>query len=130
MRAIAADFRTGEQDLKPEMLFDLFAKFVQRLAEKFFHFAAPQANDMRVLLLQARLVEVLVAADVHQVEFVDKTTRLQHLEGAIDSDTVQLRILLLRHQIQPFGVQVLTGFVDQIEQNLSLPGKAYTAFFQ
>src|SRR6185369_5824770 len=67
VRAIAAYLSTREHDLKSEMRFRLAAKLRQRFSEKLFHFSAPQANDMRVLLLHAGFVEVLISADVHEV---------------------------------------------------------------
>ena len=61
VRAVAAHFGARQQDLKSEMAFDLLPQALQRLAEKFFHFAAAQADDVRVLLFQAGFVVVLVA---------------------------------------------------------------------
>ena len=50
--------------------------FCKRLAEKFFHFAAAQADDVRVLLLEPRFVIMLIAAVVHQVELVHQAAAL------------------------------------------------------
>ena len=112
--------RFGPQNLKPEMRFDLPPKPVQRLAVKLFHFSAPQADDMRVLLLHPRFVIVLVALVVHQVQLVHQLTFLKHLEGSVDGDPVDLRIELLGPLIELFGVQVLPGLVDQLEKDQPL----------
>lgn len=124
MRAVAADFGTGEEYFEAEVKLDLTAQFLQGLAEEFLDLAAPEADDVRVLLLHPRFVVVLVAADVHQVKFVDEAAGFEHLEGAVDGDAIELGVLLFGHEVQPLGVEVLSGFVDEVEQDLPLPGKA------
>lgn len=84
---------------------------------------------MSVFLLHTGFVEMPVAADVQQVELVDQAACLQHFQRAIDGDAVQFGVFLLGHVVQAFGIQVLTGLVNQIEQDLTLPGKAHTALF-
>ena len=130
MRAIAADLGARQQNLETEVALDLFAQALQRLAEKLFHLAAAQADDVRMLLLEAGLVVVLVAAVVHEVQLIHQTAGLQHLQRAIDGDPVQLRIFFLRHLIQPLGVEVLAGRIDQLEQNLPLAGEPNAPLFQ
>src|SRR5581483_6318035 len=92
MRTIAADFGARDQDLKTEMRFHLAAKLLQRLAEKFLDFSAAHTNDVRVLLLEASLVVMLVAAVMHQVELVDEPALLEKFQGAIDGDPIELGI--------------------------------------
>ena len=130
MRAIAAHFGARQQHLKSEVALDLLAQPLQRLAEKLFHFAAAQADDVRVLLLQARFVVMLVAAIVHQVELIHQPAGLQHFQGAVDRDPVELRVLLLGHLEQALGIQMLAGLIDQFEQNLPLAGQADAPLLQ
>src|SRR5579864_9118871 len=118
--AITAYLGARQHDLKTEMRFDLPPDSLKRLAEELFHFAASQADHVRVLLLSARLVVVLVAAIVHQVQLIHQTAFLQQLQRAIDSDAVELGVLLLGHLKQVLGVKMLAGFVDKLEQNLTL----------
>ena len=70
MSAVAADLRARQQDLKSEVAFDLLAQPLQGFAEKFLHFAAAQADDVRVLLFQAGFVVVLVAFVVHEIQLI------------------------------------------------------------
>ena len=130
MRAIAAHFGPRQQHLKSEVALDLLAQALQRLAEKLFHLAAAQADHVRVLLLQPRLVVMLVAAVVHQVQFVHQTARLQHFQRAIDRDPVELRVLLLGQLEQALGIQMLAGLVDQFEQYLALAREANAPLLQ
>src|SRR5713226_2066917 len=130
MRAVPADLGSRQQNLEPEMTLDLFAKALKRLTEKFFDLTAAQADDVRVLLLEAGFVVVLVAAVMHQVELIDEAAGLEHFQGAIDGHPVDLRVLLFGQLKQPLGIQMLARFIDQLEQNLALAREAYTPLFQ
>ena len=130
MRAIAADFRPRQQHLKSEVAFDLFAQALQRLAEKLFHLAAAQADHVRVLLLQAGLIIMLIAAVVHEVQFVHQTAGLEHFQRAIHGDPVELRVFLLRHLEQALGIQMLAGLIDQFKQYLALAREANAPLLQ
>ncbi len=83
-----------------------------------------------MLLLHARLVVVLISAEMHQIQFVDQTALLQHFQRAVNGNAVELGILFARKVIQRLGVEMLAGFIDQIEQNLALPRKAHAPLFQ
>src|SRR5262249_15291908 len=126
MRAVSAHFRSCQQNLEAEVRFDLAAEALQRIAEKLLDTPAAEADYVGVLLLGPRLVIVLVAAVVHQGELVDQAAFLQQFQRAVDCDAVELGILLLGHPEQVFRVQVLAGFVDQLEQNLALAGEPDT----
>jgi len=95
VRAIPPDLRPRQQNLKTKVALDLLAQALQRLSEKLFHLAAAQANHVRVLLLQPRFVIMLVAPIMHQVQFVDQAAGLQHLQGAVHCNPVELGVLLL-----------------------------------
>jgi hypothetical protein len=128
--AIATHFRSGQQDLEAEVTLDLPPQSLERLTEELFHFAATQADDVRVLLLHAGLVVMLIPAIVHQVQLIHKTALFQQLERAVYGDTVEFGILLLGHLEQTFRVQMFTRLVQQIHENLPLPGGADASFFE
>ena len=130
MRAVAAHLGPRQQDLKSEVALDLLAQPLQRLAEELLHLAAAQADHVRVLLLHAGFVVVLVAAVVHQVQLVHQAAVLEHLQRAVDGDAVELGILLLGQLKQALGVQVLAGLVDQIQQDLPLPGEPHALLLE
>ncbi len=112
------------------MAFNLLAQALQRLAEEFLHAAAPQADHVSVLLLEAGFVIVLVAAVVHQVELVHQPARLQHLQRAIHRDAIDFRVAFLGHAIELVDIQVGARAVDQFEQNLALAGEANPPLLQ
>ena len=102
------------------MRFDLFAQTLQRLTEKLLHFAAAEADDVRMFLLAPRLIIMLLAGLMHEVELVDQAAFLQQFQRAVDGDAIELRVFFLGHLIETLGVQMLACFVDEIEQNLAL----------
>src|SRR5271166_2095698 len=84
MRTVAAHLRARQNDLKSEVRLDLPAEALERLAEELFDFAAAQTDDVGMLLLAARLVVVLLAGPVHEIELVDQAAFLENLQSAID----------------------------------------------
>src|SRR6185312_15938909 len=97
---------------------------LERLPEKLLDLSAGQTNDVRVFLLAPRLVIMLLARLVHQVELIDQAAFFQQFQRAIDRDAIEFRILLARHLVETFGIEVLTSFVDEVEQDLTLTGEA------
>ena len=74
MGAVSADLSARQYNFKSEVRFHLLAHFLKRRPEIFFDFAAAEADDVRVLLLEARLIIMLIAGVVHEVELVDEPT--------------------------------------------------------
>src|SRR6185312_13971129 len=128
IRAIAAHLGPRRHDLEAQAALHLAAHFLQRLAEKFLDLAAAQANKVSVFLFEAALVVMLVAFKVQQIELVDQAAGFQKLERPIDRDPIELGVLFLGELIQRFGVQMLAGAVEKIQQNAALAREAYSAF--
>ena len=64
MRAIAANLCARENNLEPELRFDLALDRVQLFAEELLDAAATQANDVRMLALQAGFVVMLLTLEM------------------------------------------------------------------
>src|SRR5262245_38368170 len=82
MRTIAADFGACEQNLESEVTLDLTSKPLQRLTEKLLYLAASQADHVRMLGLHARLVVVLIASVMHEVQLIDEAAVFEQLQCA------------------------------------------------
>jgi hypothetical protein len=128
--AVAADLRASDQNLKTEVRFHLAADALQGLAEKFFDTPTAQAYDVSVLLFHSRLVVMLLAIEMHQIKLVYQASGFQHLQRAVNSDAIQLRIFFFSEMVKTFGIQVLARFVDQIEQDLALACEANPLLLQ
>ena len=100
------------------------------VAEELLNLAAAQADHVRVLLLQPRLVVVLVAVVVHQVQLVHQAAGLEQLQRPVDGHAVQLGIFFARQLEQTLGIQMLAGLIDQIEQNLALAREPHASLFE
>ena len=75
------------------------AELRQRVAEELLHLAAAQADDVGVLLLGPRFVIMLVALEVHQVEFVDQAAlaEIKGFEARGDTTDPRYMELLIEH---------------------------------
>jgi hypothetical protein len=127
MRTIACHLGSREHNLEPELGTNLGAQVLQLFPEKLFHAAAAQTDDMCVLLLHPRLVVVLVASEVSQVELIHQAALLQQLKRAIYRHAVKLRIALLRHPEEALGVQMEAGLINEIEQKPPLARQAHSS---
>ncbi len=74
--------------------------------------------------LQTGLVVMLFAVVVQQIEFVDHAFLFQYFERAVDGNPVDFRVSLLGQLEQLIGVQVPMSIVDNLEQQLALPGES------
>ncbi len=79
-----------------------------------------------MFLLAARLIVMLFAGLVHEVQLIHQSAFLQQLQSAVNSDAIQFRIFIPRHLIKALRIQMLPGFIDQIQKNLPLPGEPHT----
>ena len=123
MGAVSADLSARQYNFKSEVRFHLLAHFLKRRPEIFFDFAAAEADNMRMFFLEARLVIMLIAGVVHQVELVDKSTFFEQFERSIDGDAIELGIFFLGKLIQALGIKMEAGVVDQVEQDAALTGQ-------
>jgi hypothetical protein len=115
MRAVATYLGSGEQNLKAKMTFNLPAQTLQGFSKKLLHFPAAQADYVRMFLFHARFIVMLISSVVHQVKLIDQPPLFQQFQCAINSDSIELGILLFGHLEQPFGVEVFACAVDQLE---------------
>ena len=85
---------------------------------------------MYVIAGAVALVEVLVPAEVQEVELVDEAVALEQIEGAVDGDAVHAGIDFLGAFEDGAGIEVAFGVVHDLEQDFSLAGEAYAALFE
>ena len=82
---------------------------------------------MDVIAGAVAFVEMLVAAQVEQVELVDQAVALEQIEGAVDGDAMDAGIELLGAIENGAGVEMALGVVHHFEQNFSLARQAHAA---
>ena len=76
MGAVAANFQTGDDNVKAAIPLNLTLQPIKQITFEFGNLAAAQARHVNVVALRTPLVEVFLALHVHQVEFVDQAMPL------------------------------------------------------
>jgi hypothetical protein len=64
---------------------------------------------------------------VHQIELVDKALPFEKIQGAIDSDSINLRIEFLGAAQDSSGIKVLLGSFDNAQNHFALAGHSKAA---
>ena len=82
---------------------------------------------MDVIAGAVAFVEVLVAAQVEEVELVDQSVALEHVKGTVDGDAMDARVEFLRAIQDGAGIEVALGIVHDLEQDFSLAREAHSA---
>jgi len=83
---------------------------------------------MGMFLLAARFVVMLLSRLVHQIQLIHQTALFQQFQRSVYCDAIQLRVFLAGQVIEALGIQVLSGLVDQIEEDLPLASQAHSRF--
>lgn len=80
---------------------------------------------MNVITGRPGLVVVFLTAQMHQVEFVHQAMLLEQLQGSIYGGAVDVRIAPACLLEQVNSIQVNRGFLNGLDQRLTLRGNAY-----
>ena len=75
---------------------------------------------MDVISLRATLVIMLLALQMHEVEFIDESMALKQIEGAVDGNSIDVRIQSARLAKDLAGIQMLLGSFDNAEDGPAL----------
>jgi hypothetical protein len=94
VRAVSADFKAGDENVELALALNLPFETVEQSALELGDLAAPQTCHMDVIPLWAPFVEMLLALQVHEIEFIDQAVALEQAECAIDGDAIDVGIEL------------------------------------
>jgi hypothetical protein len=126
--ADAADFGAGDRNFDAAIVGDLTFQLLEEAGLEFSDFAAAQAGDVDVIARSMGFVVMLIAAEMEEIEFVDQAMALQEIEGAIDSDAMDMGIDALRALEDFVGGEVALGAVHHLKEDAPLTREA-DAFF-
>lgn len=90
--ADSADFRAANGYFDAGVARDLALQVLVELAFHFANLAAADARHVDVVARSMALIEVAVAAQVKQIEFVDQSMTLEKINCSIDSNARDFRI--------------------------------------
>ncbi len=82
---------------------------------------------MDVIARAVAFVEMLIAAQVQQIELIDQAVALEQIERAVDGDAMDARIEFLRAIEDGAGIEVALGVVHHLEHDFSLARQAHAA---
>jgi len=116
--------------MKVAVTLDLAFQAIKESAFEFCNFAAPKTSHMDVVSLRSTLVVMLLALQVHEIEFIDQAVALEEVQGPVDRYTVDLGINLARMAQNLAGIEVLLGGFDHAQNSAALPGHAHATRHQ
>ena len=90
--AVAADFQAGNNDVEAAIALDLSFEAIEEITFEFGDFSAAQAGHVDMVPLGATFVIMLLALQVHEVEFVNQAVAFQEIQRAVDGHAIDLRI--------------------------------------
>lgn len=125
--ADAAYLGAGDRDLDAAVMRDLLHKVLVEARFKFADLATADARDVNVVARAVGFVIVAIAAEVKEIEFVDKSVFLEQIDGAVDGDEVDFGIDFLRAVEDLVDVQMLLGGVHDLEDDAALAGETNAA---
>jgi hypothetical protein len=99
---------------------DLPFQSIEKIALKFGDLPTAEARHMDVVSLRATLVVMFLALQMHEVEFIDESMALKQIEGAVDSNSIDVRIQSARLAKDLAGIQMLLGSFDNTEDGPAL----------
>jgi hypothetical protein len=120
-----ADLQPGDSNVEPFLTGDLgFQAFEQRAGD-FLDPSTFEAGEMNMIDVGFRFVEMLLAIQMHQVEFINQPQLLEKVERSIYRRPVDLAVSLLRQRQQRRGIQVTIRLLDRLDQYPPLAGNAH-----
>ena len=125
--AEAAYFCAGYGDFDAAVAGDLGFQLLVEFAFELADFAAADAGDMDMVARAVAFVEVAIAAEMQEIEFVDEALTLQEIQRAIDGYAGYAWIEFLGALENFVGVEVAAGGVHDLEQDAALTREANAA---
>jgi hypothetical protein len=125
--AVTADFRAGNRNLDTAVARNLLLQFLVERAFDFANLPAAQAGNVDMIAWPVRFVEMAVAAEVQQVEFVNQALALEHLKRPVDSYARDVFVELLRALEDFVRVEMARRAFDHLNEHAALPRKPYAA---
>lgn len=129
-RAITADLKPRDQDVKLAFALDLSLKPLEKIALELKYLAAAEACHMQMIALRTALVVVFLSLEMHQVQFINQAVALQQVQCAIDSDPVNVGIKPSRLAQNLAGIEVLLSSLDYAQDRPALTSHAQSTGHQ
>jgi hypothetical protein len=100
---------------------------LEQRARKLLDPATLETSQVDVVEVGLYLVKVFLPTQMHEVQLIDQAQFLQQLDSSVNGCPVDSLITSTRQFQQGGCVQVVVGFLNRFDQDLSLTGDADTA---
>src|SRR5215472_6971041 len=127
---VAADLQPCHQDAETALPCHRVFQLIEQLAFELDDFAAAQAGHVHMIAPGPAFVEVTLALDMHQVQFVDQALPFEQADGPVDGDAVDGRIDAPRFPQDLSRIQMLFGSLNDAQDGATLPGQTDAAVHQ
>jgi len=128
--AIPANFKPRHHDMKPALALNLPLQPVKQIALKLLNLAAAQTRHMQMISLRTPLVEMLLALQVHEIQFIHQPMPLQQPKRPVHGDSIDSRINLPRLAQQLAGIKMRLRRLHNFQNRPPLPRHAQPARHQ
>ncbi len=108
----------------------LALQILKEIAFHFAHLPALQASNVDMVAQAMAFVKVPVPMDVEQIKLIKQTAALEHFQGAINGNAVNVRIDFLRALQNRVGAQMLLGLIHHFEQDPALARQPHALALQ
>src|ERR1700689_3699973 len=90
--ANSAHFQPHNSYVKTALFGHLFCQFLERRTGVFHDATTAETSHVAVVAIGLGLVIVLLALDMHEIEFIDQSAILEQAESTIDGGTIDVGI--------------------------------------
>src|SRR5262249_54161378 len=117
---VASHLEARNHDVKLTVALYLALQPVKEVAFELNYLPAPQASHVDMVTLRASFVEVLLALQVHKIQFIDQPVPFEQIERAIDGYAINSGINFSGLPKNLTCIQVLFGGLDDTQNRLPL----------
>jgi hypothetical protein len=118
--AAATHFKSHNPDVEPCLTRDFRLQAFKQGARELFDSPALEAGKVHVIDVRLRLIKVLLAVQVHEIQFIDQTQLLEEFQGSVDRGPVNSLVALPRQLQQTRRVKMAVRVLDRLDKDLSL----------
>jgi hypothetical protein len=127
VRAIATNFKAGNDNVKATVALDLSLQTVEQIAFEFGDATAAQARHMDVITLRPTLVKMLFTFEMHEIQLVYETVAFQQAECAIHGYPVNIGVNFPGAPQDLRGVEMLSGSFHHSQNSAALASHTQAA---
>jgi hypothetical protein len=128
--AVTADFEARDEDVESAIPLDLSFDAVEQITLELLYATATKTGHVHMIALRTALIKVALALYVQQIEFINESLPFQQSERAIDGHAINAGIDFGGLAQDLRGVEMLTGILDDLQNDSALVRKSNSSGHQ